>query len=139
MLAFPSPKSHSITARFYTSPPVASPDELLQQVQPAHPGSVVQRRAAVMPTPVGIGLGFQEDPDTVKVTIHHGNVEGCLTFNIHQVHLGSLRDQKGHAGGVSRCSCDPQGGAGQTATTPYRLLIDTPGTKGGKGQVICSI
>lgn len=60
-----------------------SPDELLQYVQPSHSCSVVQRGAAVVATSVGIGSGFEEDPDAVQVTVDHSYVEGCLTFHIH--------------------------------------------------------
>lgn len=112
-----------------------SPDELLQYVQPSHPRGVVQRGAAVVPTSVRIGSGFEEDLDTVQVTINHSYIEGCLTFYINQVHLGSLGDQIGHAGSVTCCGCDPQRGTGQAATTPHRLLIDTPSTQRERGVV----
>lgn len=105
----------------------SSPDELLQDVQPSHPCSVVQRGAAVVPASVGVGSGFEEDANAVQVTIDHSYIEGCLPFDIHQVHLSSLGDQIGHTGGVARCGRDAQGSAGQAAAAPHRLLIDTPG------------
>ena len=117
----------------------SSPDELLQYIQPAHPCSVVQRGAAVVTTSVGIGSSFEEDPDTVQVTVNNSYVESRLTFYIDEVHLGSLGDQVGHAGGVSCCGSDPQRGAGQTAATPHRLLIDTSGNqrREGSGYQLC--
>lgn len=64
-------------------PRLSSPDQLLQYVQPSHPRGVVKRGAAVVPTSVGIGSGFEEDPDAFQVTVDHGYVEGRLTFYIH--------------------------------------------------------
>ena len=120
--------------------PQSSPDELLQDVQPAHPRSVVQGGAAVVPAPVGIRSGLEEDPDALQVPVDHAHVERRLAFDVHQVHLGSLGDQVGHAGGVSSCGCDPQRSAGQAATAPHGLLIDAPGgdRRGGGGGVVSS-
>lgn len=100
---------------------------------------MVQRGAAVVTTSVGIGSSFEEDPDTVQVTVNNSYVESRLTFYIDEVHLGSLGDQVGHAGGVSCCGSDPQRGAGQTAATPHRLLIDTSGNqrREGSGYQLC--
>lgn len=80
-----------------------------------------------MPAPVGIGSSFQEDPDAVQVTINNRHIESRLTFDVNQVHVGSLGDQVGHARSVSGRRCDPQGGAGQAAAAPHRLLIDASG------------
>lgn len=62
---------------------MTSPDEFLQYVQPSHPRSVVQRCTAVVAASVGVGSGFQEDPDTVQVAVHDSDVQSCLAFHIH--------------------------------------------------------
>uniref|UniRef100_A0A480HZC3 Ankyrin repeat and SOCS box protein 1 isoform X1 n=1 Tax=Sus scrofa TaxID=9823 RepID=A0A480HZC3_PIG len=100
------------------------PDEGLQDVRPAHSRRVVDRGAAVVPAPVGVGAGFQQDLGALQVPVHHGHVQGGLALHVHQVHLGPLPDEEVHAVAVARGGGDAQRRAGQPAAAPDRLLID---------------
>jgi len=121
-------QSHPSSHQDHLQPaPKLSPDQLPEDVCPAHACRMVDRGAAVVPAAVGVSPGFQEDLGTLEVSIDHGYVEGGLPLHVHQVDLGSFLEEKVHAGAVAGGGGDAQRRAGQPATAPHRLLVDPAG------------
>lgn len=117
------------------------PDEGLQNIGPAHTRGMVDGGAAVVPASVGVGASFQEDLGALQVSIHHSHVQGSLSFYVHEIHLGPFPDKEVHTVPVARGGRDSQRCAGEPATAPDRLLVDTakrehrePGCEGQLGN-----
>lgn len=103
----------------------AIPYQLSQDVGPAHAGGVVHRGAAMVMAPVGVCASFQQDLGALQVPVHHSHVEGCLPLHIHQINLRPFLEEEIHAVAMASGGSDAQRGAGQPATAPHRLLVDS--------------
>lgn len=117
--------------------PQYPPDEGLQNVGPAHARRVVDGGAAVVPAPVGVGAGLEEDLGALQVPVHHSHVQGSLSLYIHEVHLGPFPDKEVHAVAVACGGRDPQRSAREPATAPHGLLVDAAVEEhGGGGEAV---
>lgn len=105
------------------------PDELLNEIVAAHSSRVVERGAAMVAAAVGVRAGLQENAHAVQVSVDHRHIQRRLSLHIHQVHFGPLTDEEVHTVAVAGGGSDAEGRAGQPATAPHRLLIDSPGNR----------
>lgn len=92
--------------------PECSPDQLPEDVCPAHTCRMVDRGAAVVSAAIGVSPSFQEDLSTLEVPVDHSHVEGGLPLHIHQVNLSPFAKEEVNAGPVAGSGSDAQGCAG---------------------------